>query len=781
MILDWRFTRILGEILTSLVAVLLIGSIPAGAVQYDIKPISDNSYNTSQHFINNNGDIVFGSMINGTCSGVYLYKADSTPPITPIKTTASYNSPIIHINNNGDILWREYGGLYLNGNVLSIDSLWGDASCINDNRQIVFTKYDEQFNLSLCLYDNGNIIPIVNNSNRSGLESVDINNNKQVVFINYDGHGNQVYLYENGTPVKLTNYDLGEIYGAGSVKINNKGQIIWTEFIDNTGVGNIVLWEGGAQKNILNGISNLHEIRLNDLGQLVYQVRPIAGESDIFNIYTLYTNIPNDVPQLVTSHGYYPAINNNGQIAYNSHYPDGIYRVYRASPKVDTPYAKYYFNYHYNDGNGDYFCGYVIDATGLASVGDILKGTTRPLGRTTIRGNGYYKITSISDFNGSSYDIGKCYVTTYYDGFSKKSSQLFSNSNGGAKAKELYVGQKGLGLEKGYVIRGMYYAFNPTRQVTFGFTTQDCQLITPEDFVDITGDESYAFDPNRASVILVHGWNTREGEDDLWDWVSKTLKKDNDYYRIATNLFGKSNKNANLFIWDWKSLAYSSLIDGPPTYNEKLSSQCLVDLLKRYFKGTATAQIQNVQFIGHSMGSKISLLSARALRKNKILKVAQVTLLDPFNCEDIVDNYTYKFYIDHYASFVSRFPQSVPLPGWEIANYFVLGATINVYLADVKLENICDLPRCHHEAINWYLNTIQYPDKYGKAGYYWSITNKNGERLLPGNTPAYYFSSMSYEIYNEVPYALYLEKAWADYVVDVVHLDIGLYPCIPGL
>jgi hypothetical protein len=189
-------------------------------------------------------------------------------------------------------------------------------------------------------------------------------------------------------------------------------------------------------------------------------------------------------------------------------------------------------------------------------------------------------------------------------------------------------------------------------------------------------------------------------------------------------------------------------------------------MIKSYFDGTAITQ--DVQFIGHSMGGKISLITAEALDNTGIFDVKQVTLLDPYNCEDEINNKQHDgFYIDHYASFISRLIDDVNLGNYMLDNCFVTGANESVYLADVELASAFDITRCHHEEVNYYLTTIKYPSHYGNVGYYWSITNPDDNTLGASSGPYYKFGYMYSRALEDTVYSDYCNKAVSDYWRDV--------------
>jgi len=233
---------------------------------------------------------------------------------------------------------------------------------------------------------------------------------------------------------------------------------------------------------------------------------------------------------------------------------------------------------------------------------------------------------------------------------------------------------------------------------------------------------------------------------------------------MAIALHEASSGNVNLFIWDWKSLAYGFL--DPPIENEVLSSTGLEEMLASYFDGQTSNQ--EIQFIGHSMGGKVSMLAADGIDGIGEVDVVQVTLLDPYNAADIVNDQSHSFFVDHYCSIASRIISDVSIAGYNLDNCYVYGADVNVYLADVEMDNwtiigfISEFSRCHGEAVNYYLNSINnISSDYG--GYYWSKTRSNSQN----QTAQYYFGYMDYnKELEETNFNTYNQKAVSDFERD---------------
>jgi len=119
-------------------------------------------------------------------------------------------------------------------------------------------------------------------------------------------------------------------------------------------------------------------------------------------------------------------------------------------------YSRYDFNYHYNDGSGDYYTGYVYAPTaftGANNTGPIQVGThltTEPEGLGSKALNGYYEITGITGGFDASYDK-KSYITSYYDADFYHGSEGV-NSDGSAVASAVYVANRAAAHESGYVV-----------------------------------------------------------------------------------------------------------------------------------------------------------------------------------------------------------------------------------------------------------------------------------------------------------------------------------------
>ena len=120
-------------------------------------------------------------------------------------------------------------------------------------------------------------------------------------------------------------------------------------------------------------------------------------------------------------------------------------------------YSRYDFIYHYNDGSGDYYTGYVFAPTSFQTSGPLLAVGTylydQPQemwasGYQSLNGADYY-ITGITDGYDSSYDK-KSYITSYYDADLQASLQV--NTDGSSTASYVYVSDRTAAWESGYAI-----------------------------------------------------------------------------------------------------------------------------------------------------------------------------------------------------------------------------------------------------------------------------------------------------------------------------------------
>jgi hypothetical protein len=228
-----RLLRSFSTIIILLSAALLVAPTPAGAVEYKITKISNNNYNNFILDINNIGQITWGSVIYDNMHGIYIYDNGN---INPIPNGDNWFVDFLSINDNGEMVWVTERGisLYSNGTA-EIIAPAGAYPRINNKGHVVYIKMSE--GIGVYLYDNGTISPIYVNSDYSNILSPDINDRGQIVWSGYEGYEFQIYLYNNGTPTKLTNYSsiTGNTQSNACPRINNNGQIVWTGHDSNSG------------------------------------------------------------------------------------------------------------------------------------------------------------------------------------------------------------------------------------------------------------------------------------------------------------------------------------------------------------------------------------------------------------------------------------------------------------------------------------------------------------------------------------------------------------------
>lgn len=128
--------------------------------------------------------------------------------------------------------------------------------------------------------------------------------------------------------------------------------------------------------------------------------------------------------------------NNSGQVSGNDYSSISITGT--------TPVTKYDFKFSYNNGSGDYYTGFVYGTSGAYYTG-----------KTINAGLGQYQILNESN-SGTSADVGKVFLTTYYDADSSKASYT-PNSY----LQTQPSGTKGLSSEGDYVYsNGNVWAFS---------------------------------------------------------------------------------------------------------------------------------------------------------------------------------------------------------------------------------------------------------------------------------------------------------------------------------
>ncbi len=228
-----------------------------------------------------------------------------------------------------------------------------------------------------------------------------------MVWEGYDGSDYEIFLYDgsggSGPPQKISNKLDWEDF---SPEINNNGWVVWVR-------------------------------------------RPRyasdATDSEIF----LYDGT--GPPQQITNNSWDdrdPRINDNGTIVWNG--GGSIYLV-----KPWEAYSRYYFNFYYNNGSGDYYTGYVYAPSYFNEWLNVKsKLYEQPMefwamGYKSFNG-GYYEITEIAEGFDSSYDK-KSYITAYYDA-DPAHAILGVNSDGSRTPDNIYVPDRTVFWEMGYAI-----------------------------------------------------------------------------------------------------------------------------------------------------------------------------------------------------------------------------------------------------------------------------------------------------------------------------------------
>jgi hypothetical protein len=148
--------RFLSIIIILLTAAVLISPIPAGAIQYQIKLITNNGDYASTPKINDIGQVYWYMM-----DKIYLYTDGS--PSQPTQITDSCLPPLFDINDRGDVIWMSnyLDGVYLysSGHPSKVINfpVFPVTNCkINNKGQIVFSSGSVPTDLGVYLYDNGN-------------------------------------------------------------------------------------------------------------------------------------------------------------------------------------------------------------------------------------------------------------------------------------------------------------------------------------------------------------------------------------------------------------------------------------------------------------------------------------------------------------------------------------------------------------------------------------------------------------------------------------------------
>lgn len=123
----------------------------------------------------------------------------------------------------------------------------------------------------------------------------------------------------------------------------------------------------------------------------------------------------------------------------------------------------YSFTYHYTNGSGDYYNGYVFAPSGWFIAGSTISNQPAEMGGASL-GGGYYYITSVTSGANSLYDAQE-YITSYYDANTGKTTSYIASSTGSTVTTcSLYVADRKITAENGYA----YDPSVPTTDPYFG-------------------------------------------------------------------------------------------------------------------------------------------------------------------------------------------------------------------------------------------------------------------------------------------------------------------------
>ena len=528
---------------------------------------------------------------------------------------------------------------------------------VNDRGDILWTSSpnkNDPFNSEIFLRTAGSYIQVTKNTWPD--VSPSLNNNGQVVWSTYD----ELYLYRGFRTKQLTtDGNSGNAGGDWFPKINDAGDILW---LKTNSPNEIHLMAGGTDRRIGYLPDIFSDYDLNNKGQVAY--RNFDKTTFLDKGIYLYTN---GSSKLITAKPGGPLdLNDNGCLvwqAYDGHdneifYYDGIKikqitdnNVNDYSPEINELNEIVWSR---QDGNDTEI--YLYKNNKITP----LTNNTREDQHPYFADNGEIVWQG---FDGNDYEIYHYRANKVNKVTDNNYDDIFPQIN--RDGLIVWEGFDGTDTE---IYRANYNPIQPMptnpptpnpvptyvnlaqNYIKDTYTENIVKLITPEDF-------GHHFDAGKASIILVHGWNTKapysKNKDDLWDWGSNQVK-DSDWKSLADDIYARDQ--ANIFLWDWKALSTSALYEGPPLHNVQASAEFLKLSLNDYFADFTFSYKNPVQFIGHSMGGEVSLRTAMAMDQGcySTFDVAQVTLLDPYNTADLVNGKNYGFFIDHYASMMSK-------------------------------------------------------------------------------------------------------------------------------
>jgi hypothetical protein len=390
--------------------------------------ITDNPFGGGYPMINDRGQFLWKGLDANLHSQIYLYNNGSITQIT----NNAFDDETPAINDSGQIVWYSRGPSgeiysYADGIITQITNNFSNfRPDNNDYGQIVWTALDGQ-NWNVYLYDEGSINQITNSGHDNSFPQ--INDHGEIVWFGADGNDFQIYLYKNATIIQLSNNSSDN----GGPRINDRGQVVW--FGSDGHNDEIYLYSDGIVHQITNSNYDNFGPQINDNGQIFW----VGGDGQFDQIFAYSDGTITQITN-TSYNNYEPMINARGQIVWFAYEGDNLV-IYEATPTQSGEFTRYDFVYSYNNGNGDYYTGYVYAPTGYHDYAVGYKQTTTDENGQT----GYYEITGATDLGSDGSTAGQVYVTSYYD---KESGNTYTPvSNGTA------VGSSYLDSEHDYIIK----------------------------------------------------------------------------------------------------------------------------------------------------------------------------------------------------------------------------------------------------------------------------------------------------------------------------------------
>lgn len=196
----------------------------------------------------------------------------------------------------------------------------------------------------------------------------------------------------------------------------------------------------------------------------------------------------------------------------------------------------------------------------------------------------------------------------------------------------------------------------------------------------------YAFNPNKPSIILVHG---RQGSSEDWPTtMSASLKE-----RL-------NEANYNILAWDWEDAANFPSYTGQDLAN--LYSNAMMQGSKLTTELINRNLINNdIHLIGHSAGGALIDETAATLLRLGFDKVEHLTFLDPLDPADTLNGSNAVWADNYYSALIDAPPTFI-------------GSPVRNTYHDFLENGIGD----HNYPIGWYNNTITNDTE--KEGFFWS-------------------------------------------------------------